>query len=337
VILLAKISRLYNTYGSATNSELNFMIKRPTRKFDAFYVLGTFLSSVLCGPEAWGQLSGRVEPKTFTLGIVSQIDEKEIDKHFREFAQYVARRLSSNAKIEGKVVTVGTPPRLASLLKERQADYYMESPYPTYVINDVEGAGTLLLRRWKGGMAEYRSLIFTKRDSTIRRLDDLRGKMIAFEDPDSTSGHFLPKFFLSRRGFKLAEKARIETNLPSGETGYIFASSQRALMDLVFTEQVAAGAFSDDDYAALGEKQKSELVVLAETERLPRHLLSIRKDLDPALAKQLKEVLLSMHDDPEGRQILAKTDQTTKFDTLPGGEAAMRRQLLQTFLSPTKK
>ncbi|MGB7949027.1 MAG: PhnD/SsuA/transferrin family substrate-binding protein, partial [Candidatus Binatia bacterium] len=91
------------------------------------------------------------------------------------------------------------------------------------------------------------------------------------------------------------------------------------------------------DYAALGEKQKSELVVLAETERLPRHLLSIRKDLDPALAKQLKEVLLSMHDDPEGRKILAKTDQTTKFDTLPGGEAAMRRQLLQTFLSPTKK
>jgi phosphonate transport system substrate-binding protein len=186
-------------------------------------------------------------------------------------------------------------------------------------------------------MAEYRSLIFTKKNSSTKRLDDLRGNMIAFEDPDSTSGHFLPKFFLSRRGFKLAEKARIENNLPSGETGYIFAYSQRRMMDLVFSEQVAAGAFSDDDYAGLGEEQKSELVILAETERLPRHLLSIRKDLDPALAKQLTEVLLSMQNDPEGRKILAKTDQTTKFDTLPGGEAAMRRQLLETFFSPTRR
>jgi phosphonate transport system substrate-binding protein len=108
-------------------------------------------------------------------------------------------------------------------------------------------------------------------------------------------------------------------------------------MDLVLTDQVAAGAFSDDDYAALEETKKSDLVILAETERLPRHLLSIRKDLDRALAKRLEEILLSMHDDPEGRKVLEKTDQTTKFDALPGGEAAMRRRLLETFYSPARK
>ena len=310
--------------------------KRLTSKFAVFYIVGIFLAGLLCGPEVSAQVSSGA-PTTFTLGIVSQVNQKEIEKHFMEFAEYVARRLAPTANVAGKVVTVGTPSRLASLLKAKQADYYLESPYPTYVINDVEGAGTLLLRRWKGGMAEYRSLIFTKRGGPIKRLDDLRGKMIAFEDPDSTSGHFLAKFFLSRRGFKLAEKSRVESNLPPEETGYIFAYSQGALMDLVLAEKVAAGAFSDDDYAALGEQQKSELAVLAQTERLPRHLLSIRKDLDPRLVKRLEEVLLSMHDDPDGRKILAKTDQTTRFDTLPGGEAAMRRQLLETFFSPPRK
>jgi hypothetical protein len=33
---------------------------------------------------------------------------------------------------------------------------------------------------------------------------------------------------------------------------------------------------------------------------LPRHLVSVRKDLAPALTKGLEKVLLSMHEDPEG-------------------------------------
>ncbi|HSF56886.1 MAG TPA: phosphate/phosphite/phosphonate ABC transporter substrate-binding protein [Candidatus Binatia bacterium] len=284
-----------------------------------------------------GQTPALIEAQTLTLGIVSQIHQKEIENRFRDFAGYVARKLSAAPKIEGKIIVAPTPPQLAALLAEKKVDFYMESPYPTYVINDVHDAGTLLLRRWKGGMAEYRTLIFTKRNSATKRLEDLRGRIIAFEDPGSTSGYFLPKFFLSRRGFKLAEKGGVESHVSPGEIGYIFAHSQGALIDLVLSDRVAAGAFSDDDYTTLDEEKKSNIGILAETERLPRHLLSIRKDLAPGLAKRLEEILLSMHEDPEGRRMLEKTDQTTKFDLLPGGEAAMRRRLLDTFYSPEKR
>jgi phosphonate transport system substrate-binding protein len=186
-------------------------------------------------------------------------------------------------------------------------------------------------------MAEYHALIFTSKGGEIKRLEDLRGKTIAFEDPGSTSGHFLPKFFFSRKGFKLSEKTKIEPNVPAGEVGYIFVYSQKKLVDLVLTKQVAAGAFSNDDYAALDEKKKSEITILAETDRLPRHLVSVRKDLAPALATRLEKILLSMDKDPEGRRILQRTDGTTKFDALPGGELAMRQRLLDTFYSPEKK
>jgi phosphonate transport system substrate-binding protein len=310
-------------------------IKKETFSLAVFYLIAALLFGAICGREALAQASGRIEG--LTLGIVSQIHQKEIENHFRDFVDYVARKLSAVPKIEGKIIVSPTPHELAALLADKKVDFYMESSYPTYVINDVDGAGTLLLRRWKGGMAEYKALIFTKRNSATKRVEDLRGKIIAFEDPGSTSGYFLPKFFLSRRGFKLAEKSRIEPGVSSEEIGYVFAHSQGALIELVIANQVAAGAFSDDDYAALDEKKKSDIVILAETERLPRHLLSIRKDLAPELAKRLEEVLLSMHDDPMGRKILEKTDQTTKFDLLPGGEAAMRRRLLETFYSPDKK
>jgi phosphonate transport system substrate-binding protein len=278
-----------------------------------------------------------VEAKTITLGIVAPMNQKEVEEHFRDFVRYVARKLSSASAIEGRIVVAPTQSGLANLLTEQKVDFYMESPYPTYLINNVYGAGKLLLRRWKGGMAEYHALIFTKKNSETRRLEDLRGKIIAFEDPGSTSGHFLPKFFLSRRGFKLSEKTRIEPNVSPGEVGYIFVYSRDKIVDLVLIKSVAAGAFSNDDYATLDERKKSDITILAETDRLPRHLLSIRRDLAPVLVNRLEKLLLSMHQDPEGRLILQRTDGTTKFDALPGGELAMRQRLLDTFYSPEKK
>ena len=312
-------------------------VTRQTRRLAFVYSIATLLFDITLGFHAVGQTPGKVEAKTITLGIVAPMNQKEVEEHFRDFVSYVARKLSSAPAIEGRIVVAPTQSGLANLLTEQKVDFYMESPYPTYLINNVYGAGKLLLRRWKGGMAEYHAVIFTKKNSETRRLEDLRGKIIAFEDPGSTSGHFLPKFFLSRRGFKLSEKTRIEPNVSPGEVGYIFVYSQDKIVDLVLIKSVAAGAFSNDDYATLDERKKSDITILAETDRLPRHLLSIRRDLAPVLVDRLEKLLLSMHQDPEGRLILQRTDGTTKFDALPGGESAMRRRLLDTFYSPEKK
>jgi phosphonate transport system substrate-binding protein len=299
--------------------------------------IAALLFGAIRGSNAVGQTPSRVEVRTLSLGIVSEVHQKEIEEHYRDFVGYLARKLSAASDVEAKVIIASTPTELAKLLGQQKVDFYMESTYSTYVINDVQGAGKLLLRRWQRGKPEYQSLIFTKRNSGVNRLDDLRGKIIVFEDPESTSGYFLPKFFLLRNGFKLSEKGRLDASVAPGEIGYVFASSQEKLVDLVLTEQAAGGAFSDDDYAKLDEKAKADVGVLAQSERLPRHLVSIRKDMAPPLADRLKAILLSMSEDDEGRKILQKTGETTKFDMLPEGEEGMRRRLLETFYSPTKK
>jgi len=278
-----------------------------------------------------------VEVKALTLGLVSDTHREEIEKYFQEFVRYVTRKLSSGSAIEGRVLVASTPFELARLLEQRRVDFYMESAYPTYVINSVHGAGKLLLRRWKSGLADYYSIIFTRSDSGIKRVEDLKGKTIVFEDAGSTSGYLLPKLFLQRRGLKLTEKGRFSPDNVATDVGYVFARSQEKLVDAVLNKQAAAGAFSNDDFNALEEKKKVDIGLLAQTDRLPRHLLSVRSDLAPALAGRLEAVLLAMHDDAEGQKILQRTDGTTKFDMLPGGEAAMRRRLLDSFYSPGGK
>jgi phosphonate transport system substrate-binding protein len=186
-------------------------------------------------------------------------------------------------------------------------------------------------------MAEYYSVIFTKRNSGIKSLQDLKGKTIVFEDPGSTSGYLMPKLFLQRSGLKLAEKIRFDPNSAATDVGYTFARSQDRLVEAVLTQQAAAGAFSSDDLAALDDQKKGELAQLAQTDRLPRHLVSVRNDLAPPFVASIEKILLSMDDDAEGRKILQRTDSTTRFDALPGGEAAMRRRLLESFYSPPAK
>ena len=290
----------------------------------------------LNGREAAAQTAKRAEATAIHLGLVSEINKAAIEENFRDFVRYVARRIAPGSEADAKVIIAPTPFELAKLLEQRRVDYYFESVYPSYTINYVHGAGKTLLRRWKGGAAEYQSLIFARRDGGIKQLADLRGKMMVFEDPGSTSGYLMPKLFLSRNGFKLVEKKGYDPNVVPTDIQYSFAYLRSKLIEAVLTKQVAAGAISDDDYNGLDEKRKSEILILAQTEKLPRHLVSVRSDLSPQIVGQLNDLLVAMHDDAEGQRILKKTDQTTKFDPLPGGEPGLRKRLLDSFFATAR-
>src|SRR5262249_28567926 len=264
--------------------------------------------------------------KTITLGFVSEKPPAEVEAHLKDFIAYVAGKLN----VEGKIVTAKTPSQLSNAIETKKVDFYMDSPYPTYLVNR-DGAAMLLLRRWKNGRAEYRSILFAKKDGPVKTLDDLKAKLLVSEDPGPTSRYLLPKVYLMKKGLNVTEKPGPDSRVAPKEIGYVFTYSTAKTIDMVLTGKAAGAAFSDDDYARADDQAKAQIVKLAETDPFRRNLVSVRKDLDPALTKRLKDVLLGMASDGEGRKILAKTDATDKFDALPGGEEAMRRQLVELF------
>ena len=291
--------------------------------FVAMFLLTTYL-------ETKAQSKQETRSKALTLGVVLQGQHDSVKEHFSPFVNYVARKLTPAGDAKGMVVVAPTAAQMIKLLEEKRVDFYMESPYPTYVINRL-GAARLLLRRWKGGIAEYRSLIFTNKESGIARLEDLRGKIIAFEDSGSTSGYLLPKLFLLKKGFAVTEKNSPGAKVSASEIGYIFADTDKNMVNLVLQKKIAAGAFSNDDFAHVDDTSKASISILGETESLPRHLVSVRKNLPEPVVKRLKEILLGMHQDKEGQNILVKADNTTKFDSLPGGEERARRKLVELY------
>ena len=293
----------------------------------AFFIVTLLL---IAGPKTEAQVNQAGSIKTLTLGVVYQGALEPVAEHFRPFVEYTGRKLAPTGEIKSTVIAVASAAQLMRLLEQGRVDFYLESPFPTYLINR-SGTAKLLLRRWKSGMTDYRGLIFTSKGSRISRLEGLRGKMIAFEDAGSTSGYFLPKLLLFEKGFPVAEKRGLDAKVSAHEIGYVFAVTEKNIVQLVLEEKVAAGAISNDDYMSLDETSKASLLILVESESLPRHLLSVRRNLSEAVVKRLKEILLSMHQDDEGQKILRQTDNTTKFDMLPGGEEAFRRKLIDLY------
>ena len=88
-----------------------------------------------------------------------------------------------------------------------------------------------------------------------------------------------------------------------------------------------------------GGKTKIQVEKLAQVLRHQGHLVEIffTQAARDWVVDRLREVLLSMHKNVEGRRILKKTGGTTKFDILPGGEEGVRRRLLESFFSPEKR
>ena len=302
-------------------------MRKPSLLVSVALFVATLLFAIV---RAKAQTKQALTTKPLTLGVVFQGPRQALEEHFRPIVDYAAGKLSPTGETKGMVIVAPTPGQMMKLLDEKRVDFYMESPYSTYLINRL-GAARLLLRRWKGGLGEYRSLIFSSKESKVKRLEDLRGKIIVFEDPGSTSGYLLPKLFLLKKGFSVTEKEDLGSKVSSREIGYIFGNTTKDIVNLVVQEKVAAGAFSNDDYAGLEDKSKTLISILSETESVPRHLVSVRKDLPEPVVNRLKEILLSMDQNEEGQKILRQADGTTKFDLLPGGEEMVRRKLVELY------
>lgn len=252
--------------------------------------------------------------ESFKLGSLS-ISPTAETKKFWPLASYLVRQLQAEGIDQAKVVVAESIPAMSALMQTKQVDLYIDSFFPSAAVSRLTGS-KFLLRRWKLGKSEYQSVIFTRKDSGVSRLEDLKGKVFAFEELYGSTGYFFPKIVLLEKGFRLAPKRQPSDPVKSDEVGYIFSHGDSNTMHLVFHGTVAAGATDDQKYLTLA-KNLDSLKIIHETASFPRHIVSHRADLSAKLVTRVKEVLLNMHQTKEGTQILQDFENTTKFEEIP--------------------
>lgn len=247
-------------------------------------------------------------------------------KNFLPLTNYLGRHLQSEGINEARVVVAKDISQMGMLLKERKVDVLIDSPFPSVAASVLSGS-KFLLRRWKKGLAEYRSVIFVKKDTNVHRLADLKGHMLAFEEPFSSSGYFIPNMVLAQEGLKLVPKPDPTTPVSRDEIGYVFSLDDENTIVWVRRGKVTAGATDDRTYEKETRRHSNSLKLIYTTSPFPRHLVSHRADLAPKLVTRIKEILIKMEQSQDGRNALKDFQETTKFDALTGPSLAQLLKL----------
>jgi phosphonate transport system substrate-binding protein len=257
---------------------------------------------------------------SLVIGSISRSIKEEIET-FRPLADYLKLRLTVVGIRDVHIVVATTAGEMSRQLANGDVDLYIDSPFMIARMSREAGAKPFL-RRWKKGMAEYRTLFVVRKDSGIRSLDDLRGKVIAFDDPQSSSGHLLPRAMLLERGYRLIEVSDPAAPVPPDAIGFLFSMDDVNTMFWVDHGKVAAGVTSPDFLQLYEKKRKDNLVVIARSIDIPRQVVAHREGLDPSVVAELESVLIAMATTEEGQQALKAFQKTTRFDRFPAGVEA---------------
>jgi phosphonate transport system substrate-binding protein len=154
----------------------------------------------------------------------------------------------------------------------------------------------LLLVGEINGKTTYKSYWLALKDKPYEKVEDLRGKPVAFASKTSTSGFIIPLWDLRRKNL-VSEKADPEDFFGKGNvffgTGYVSA------VERVLNGEAEAAAVSYyvlDEDKHLSAEQRARLKKVAEQGDVPTHIIAVRRSLSDAEKQNLKKALLSLND-----------------------------------------
>lgn len=218
-----------------------------------------------------------------------------VQEHLR-FLDRWALYLSSKLDRPVKFVRRKTYREVMDLLEAGRLDFAWICGFPFIQTRDPEFLELLAVPVYKGKPL-YHSYIIVPKDSPFKTLDDLKGKVFAFSDPESNSGFLYPQFLLAQRGTKSQNFFR-----------QTFFTYNHAETVVAVADQVADGGAVDSyiwEYLQILKPDvTSKTRVIQKSPAFGFPPLVSSKRTEAKVVEQMKSVLLEMSKGPQGRQLL---------------------------------
>lgn len=251
--------------------------------FFARPALAFFLAGALC-------LAGVLEaaPDKLRLVFIAYENPNQLIENVEPVVTYLTGALG--VEIEHFAATDYAA--VVEALRHGSADAGFMGPLQYVLAHDQAGARPILGEIYNGS-ATYVSRIFVRRDSGIEKLEDLRGRSVAFVDPISSSGYMYPlDIFRDRQLIKSREDA--DTFFKK----VYFAGGDEQAIRAVLNRFVDAAGIGQYAYDLLRAEERDEIVFIGESKPIPSHCVVVREGFDEGLTEKLREALLALNDGP---------------------------------------
>jgi len=255
--------------------------------------------------------------ETLNLGTLNEGLRGQI-RVFQPLLTYLEDELDDIGITEVRLVVHPSTELMAAAIARKEVDIFIDSPLVVAKIAKSSG-GIPFLRHWKDGHAYYYSVIFTRTESDIHSLEDLRGKRIAMEDHDSSSGFIAPAHMLLQAGLRIKKLRAPTANHTGDEVGYFLTYNDKNTMFSVASGRADAGATSHNKFLDLMEARPDEFQIIATSDSMPRSVLLHRPGLSQPLLDALRETLKGMSQSEKGREVLESFQNSVRFDEFAAG------------------
>jgi phosphonate transport system substrate-binding protein len=218
----------------------------------------------------------------------------------QEAADAFARTLARLSGIPMRAQVASDYAGVVEALRSRRVDLAFVHPVGYVLANREAGCQILVRDVWQGKTA-YTARFYVRKASGIERVEDLRGKTVAFVDPASSSGYIYPMVLLIKRGLVRDRDPR--TFFKEA----LFAGTHEAALRSVLQGRVDAAA-SFDKAPEIHLKDKAlvaQLAFVGETPEIPEAGICARPGLSADTLARLKRALLSIKG-PEHAALLAQ-------------------------------
>ncbi len=246
------------------------------------------------------------QPEKFLLiGLIPEHNLFRQVERYDPLAQYLSKRMGMKTKLKilsryGNIID--------NFASERLDGAFFGSF--TYALAHAKlGVEVLARPQLMDGDSTYHGLIFVRKASGIKAADKMRGKIFAFVDKATTAGYLLPLVYFQTHGIADYKSYFKET---------YFAGTHEDVIYDVLNRKADIGAAKSTVYerlAKMDSRISQELVILDRSPDVPENGLAVSKTLDEAIKKNLKHALLTMHMDPEGREVLKKFESQKFIET----------------------
>jgi len=233
------------------------------------------LVSAACSPG-----EGLSQPKLLRIGILPDQGRDRLIERYTPLADYLAEELGVPVKIR----IPRSYDRLLKLFHDKEVDLAYFGGITFVQANLRSGAMPLVMRDVD---AKFTSYFIVRAEETAKSIGDLAGRRLSFGSPLSTSGHFMPRYFM--RQSKIIPEDFFGDIIYSGAHDRTAFLVRDGKADLGVANSAVIDTMIED-----GRLRPNEIRVLWQTPPHADYVWSLRSGFNKKFVNRLRDTFLGL-------------------------------------------
>ncbi|OBQ52721.1 phosphonate ABC transporter substrate-binding protein [Halodesulfovibrio spirochaetisodalis] len=234
------------------------------------------------GNEAW--------PSKIRIGFIPTEGNADIKKRFAPLTKHLHEMLG----VEVEAFSASDYAGIITAMAHKHIDFAYFGPKSYTEAAEKAGAQALVMELNKQGQPGYTGIIIVRKDSDMQKLADIKGRVFAFTDPNSTSGYLVPNVLFARDMNVKPEKFFKQVKF-SGSHGASILSVKNKGVEVAATNNIDL-----DRMIEKGQVSMNDFRILWRSELIPGAPMAARRDLPQSLKAAFAGAMLMFNADKAG-------------------------------------